>query len=114
MSAKGYLSIRGVPVPKDKQLDDYREYRKLLEEYFKKHKLCPECEGYGYLTSEEVSILDTAKSISIKYEGIKELEEIKETEGIHLGSKVRQIIEEMLWNRKPCTTCHGSGFVKKK
>jgi len=107
-----YLAIRGVPVPKNGKLETYTEYTKILKEFFKHHKICDACKGDGYTIDDNILILDKSDNININYRDIEELQRLKDR-GINLGDKIRQILESVLWERKPCKKCNGSGFVKK-
>jgi len=113
MSKRKYLSIRGLPVPKKGVFKDYTEYSKLLKNYFKSHTICDECQGKGYILSDDIYILDTSEAVNVCYKDIEELDQIKEKKDKKVGAVIKQIIEKILWGRKPCKKCHGEGFIKK-
>lgn len=111
MATNGWISIRGLPIPKRKRLKRKNDYNKVTEKFFKKHKLCTRCDGRGYTLEEDVKVQDEV--INLKYEGFKDLEKLKENGDVHLGDKMKQILQTEFCGRKPCRKCYGSGFTKK-
>ena len=114
MGAKGYLSIRGVPVPRNRKLKSKSQYRTVLDKFFSIFTNCSRCQGLGYKLKEDLKTIEKGEIISIRYEGIEELEALKELENVNLGDKIKEILQIAFSGRKSCEQCNGSGFVKRK
>lgn len=109
MAKDGRLTIRDVP---EYETSERNSYFSLLERFFQKKTICPKCKGHGVSLgkSEDGVVKEYA---TIRFEGIKELEQMKE-EGFNLGDVIRSIIQGEVWEKKNCPLCHGSGFVHKQ
>lgn len=108
MGKAGWLTIRKIP---ELISDETGTYHKLLKEFFKEHKVCPDCHGRGYIVKKKGDLVDET---TVKFQGIPELEKLATTEGVSITDTIREILEIKVWNRKRCKTCRGSRFIAKE
>ena len=114
MARPGWLAIRNLPFLESSKTVSNVYFRE-LKEFFKSHTTCPECEGKGYvLTSDDEQYIQKTEVSSIRFQGIKELEELSNDDDVVIGEVIRGILERELWGKESCTNCSGSRFVRRR
>ena len=103
MGKAGWLTMRNLPVIES----DGVGYHDFLNAFFRKRTLCPKCQGKGF----RMDVTDYEDTTTVRFQGIKELERLKELEGIKISEVLRDILEQTMLNKKPCKLCGGSRFV---
>jgi len=100
------LSIRNLSV-------DYSDARKALDEFFKKHSICPKCNGRGYTEDEEALNEVYAQPMRTPIGAIDNLVKMREKVD-NISDIVKDAIYREMKLRKTCTKCKGKKFVNKR
>lgn len=111
MSRDGWIAIRNFPLPETSGLRNAAAFHKTLHNFFKRHRMCPKCQGHGFLIDEE---LERSKLEVIKFDGIRTLERMKEYEGLIFGDVIKEIFLHEYAGKRPCGKCKGFRFVERK
>lgn len=107
MGKQGWLTIRNVPVSHKKSMGN--PYHHVLQDFFRRHKVCPKCKGDGWKYPKQEMEYET--ETTVKYDGLPALERMRELENVRITDVVRDILEQELWGKKICSGCHGHKFV---
>ena len=110
MSRDGWIAIRNFPLPETSSLRNASAFHKTLRNFFKHHKMCQKCKGYGFLIDNQ---LDRSKVEAIKFDGIRTLERMKEYDDIIFGDVIKEIFLHEYANKRPCPSCKGFRFVER-
>ncbi len=110
MSREGWIAIRNFPLPETSSLRNAAAFHKTLRNFFKNHRMCPKCQGYGFLIDAQ---LDRSKVEVIKFGEIRTLERMKEYDDIIFGDVIKEIFLHEYANKRPCSRCKGFRFVER-
>jgi len=111
MAKDGWIAVRNVPLPVTSHLKSGTALYKVFQDFFRHHRICPKCEGYGFLVKKE---LETKDVLVLKYEGIRPLETLKDYKDLAFGDVVREILLKHFAGRKVCPRCSGERFIAKE
>lgn len=110
MSREGWIAIRNFPLPETSSLRNASASHKTLRNFFKRHRTCPKCDGYGFLIDRE---LERSNVEAVKFDGIRALERLKQKEGIIFGDVIKEIFLHEYAGKRPCPKCKGFRFVER-
>lgn len=111
MAKDGWIAVRNVPLPVTSNLKSGIALYKVLKDFFRDHRTCPKCKGYGFLLDKK---LETKDVLVFKYEGIRALEKMKEYDDVAFGDVIREILLKRFAGRKSCPRCKGERFIKRE
>lgn len=107
MAVPGWLSIRNIPVNTVRG----RSYFDLLSKCLSGKRVCPSCNGVGAVKCKDTPLKMKAAA-NVRFQGIKQLEHLKDNPDTQMGDVIRELLEEALHKRQICPRCNGYRFVK--
>lgn len=111
MAKEGWIAVRNTPLPVTSSLRNSKGLHKVLRSFFKRHRVCPRCDGHGITIEKK---LETSPVETIKYEGIRSLERLKQEDDLNFGDVLREILLFQFAGREICGRCKGFRFIKRK
>lgn len=109
----GWIAVRNVPLSDKKGVKERHDhYFQILQKFFSKYRLCPDCMGTGYIENNKPRKKERA---NIKFRGISDLEalHVDKNSPARISDVIREVIAFELEGRLPCKKCRGMKFVKR-
>ena len=101
-----FMLMRNVPALPNKNTT----YKKQLQKFFSKFKICPECKGAGS-SNKKIKNIEGVANIPIEH--IEELSYIKKSKVTPTTQVIRDILEYQCQKKVSCNMCHGFRFIKR-
>lgn len=113
MGVPGWISIRNLPIvkPKRKTTSEGELLFRILAKFFDDNRICKKCGGAGFTITKKRK---TKATTMVKFRGIPEIEELKESGKVSVSDVIREIVSRRLEGWKLCNKCNGSRFTQKK